>query len=258
MAESDKKGGAMNRKREQGWLRTLASCEQPAIRLVCFPHSGASAVAFREWTGKLRPGVEQIAVQYPGRGDRFGEELVDDVVELAGHVVRELVQLPKSDYVLFGHSLGALVAYETAVLLRDMDREPARLCVSACLPPGHMENRHIHQAPDDEFWDSLCALGGIDPAIAENEELREMLTPALRSDLRAHATYEPGPETKPLSCPVYCYHGLGDPLVDEEQVVGWADVTTGAFRVGVRPGGHFHLSTDAEGLVAEILDDPRN
>ncbi|MFJ6666537.1 thioesterase II family protein [Streptomyces sp. NPDC091383] len=244
----------MRRQREEGWLRRLVPCERPAVRLVCFPHSGGSAIAFEQWADALAPGVELLAVQYPGRGDRFGEELVCDVAELAGHVVRELVGLPMSEHVLFGHSLGALLAYESAVLLRDMGREPEQLCVSACLPPGHLEIRHLHQAPDDEFWDSLCALGGIDPAIAENEELREMLAPALRSDLRAHATYEPASDTKRLSCPVRCYHGIGDPIVEEEQLSGWAKVTTGAFALGVRPGGHFHLSTDPAVLVAEILD----
>lgn len=243
----------MSRMREQGWIRTLAAAEAPSVRLVCFPHSGGSAYAFRDWATVLPPGVELVAVQYPGRGDRFGEELVDDVTELAGHAVGELLQLPCSEHVLFGHSLGALVAYETAVLLRDIGREPARLCASACLPPGHMENRDVHLAPDDEFWEILCALGGIDAGIAENAELREMLIPALRSDLRAHATYQPGTGTKPLSCPVSCYHGVGDPLVDETRLAEWAGVTSGDFTLRVRPGGHFHVATDVVGLVSDIL-----
>lgn len=239
--------------RERGWIRTLAVTRDPAVRLVCFPHSGSSATAFRHWATALPPGVELVAVQYPGRGDRFGEELLDDVAELAGHAVGELLQLPWRDQVLFGHSLGAVVAYETAVLLRDMGRQPTRLCVSACLPPGHLQNRDVHLASDDDFWDSLCALGGIVPGIAEDAELREMLMPVLRSDIRAHATYQPGSGIKPLSCPVNCYHGIGDPLVDDTQVAEWANVTSDEFRLRVRPGGHFHLATDVARLVSDIL-----
>lgn len=248
----------MSRIREQGWIRTLTAVRAPAVRLVCFPHSGGSAFAFRDWAAALPPGVELLAVQYPGRGDRFGEDLVDDVAELAGHVVGELVQRPWMDQVLFGHSLGAMVAYETAVLLRDVGREPVRLCPSACMPPGHMNNRDIHQAPDDEFWDSLVALGGIDSRIAQDAELREMLTPALRSDLRAHATYRPGARTEPLSCPISCYHGDGDPLVDQTRLPRWADVTSGAFRLRTRPGGHFHVTADVAALVSDVLAPERD
>ncbi|WP_171116184.1 MULTISPECIES: alpha/beta fold hydrolase [Streptomyces] len=243
----------MSRMRQQGWIRTLAKVETPAVRMVCFPHSGGSTTAFAEWAPAMPPGVELVAVQYPGRGDRFGEPLVADVAEMAGRVVLELLRLPTCDQVLFGHSLGALVAYETALLLRDMGAEPRRLCASACLPPGHMRNRDIHLAPDDEFWTALYALGGIDPGIAENEELRELLAPTLRSDLRAHATYRPRSETKPLACPVSCYHGDGDPLVDEKQLTEWADSTSGEFTLRVRPGGHFHVATDVAGLVADVL-----
>lgn len=244
----------MSRMREQGWMRSLAVVEAPAVRLVCFPHSGGSATAFSHWANAMPPGVELVAVQYPGRGDRFVEELVDDVAEMAGHVLAELLRLPRSNNVLFGHSLGAVVAYETARLLRDMGEEPSKLCASACLPPGHMMNGDVHSAPDDEFWATLCALGGIDPGIAGNEELRELLLPTLRSDLRAHATYQPCSGTKPLSCPLSCYHGVGDPLVDETQLKGWAAVTTGEFTLKVRAGGHFHVTTDVAGLLSDVLD----
>nr|AGS49544.1 thioesterase [uncultured bacterium esnapd8] len=201
----------------------------------------------------MPPGVELVAVQYPGRGDRFAERLVDDVAEMAGHVVAELLQLTRSDQVLFGHSLGAMVAYETAMLLRDMGEEPARLCASACLPPGQMKDRNVHMKPDDEFWATVCALGGIDPGIAADASLRELFIPTLRSDLRAHANYRPGSRTRPLSCPVRCYHGVGDPLVDESRLPEWAEVTTGEFTLTVRPGGHFHVATDVAGLVSDVV-----
>jgi pyochelin biosynthetic protein PchC len=181
------------------------------------------------------------------------ESLVDDVAAMAGHVAGELLRLPVRDQVLFGHSLGAVVAYETALVLRDMGEEPGRLCASACMPPGHMENRQVHRVPDDEFWATLCELGGIEPGIAENAELRELLLPTIRSDLRAHATYQPRPGTKPLSWPVSCYHGAGDPLVDETRLREWAGVTSGEFTLKVRPGGHFHVGTDVAELVSDIL-----
>lgn len=243
----------MGRTRERGWVRSLTAVADPPVRVVCFPHSGGSARSFGDWAEVMPPEVELVAVQYPGRGDRFVEPPVADVPAMARGVAMELLRLPRSDTVLFGHSLGAVVAYETALLLRDMGEEPGRLCVSACLPPGRLANRGLHLAPDDEFWAALCRLGGIEPAVAEDAELRELLAPVLRSDLRAHATYRPRPGTRPLSCPVSCYHGAGDPLLDQARLVGWAGVTAGAFTSTVRPGGHFHLSTEVAELVQDVL-----
>ncbi len=146
----------------------------------CASRTRGIGVAFGEWSAAVPPGVSLMAVQYPGRGDRFGEQPVDDVAAMAGCVAAELLRLPPGDHVLFGHSLGALVAYETALLLRDAGEEPRALCVSAALPPGSMTNRGVHLAPDDEFWSTLCALGGIEPAVAENAEL-DLLLPVIRS-----------------------------------------------------------------------------
>ncbi|MBC2906531.1 thioesterase II family protein [Streptomyces cupreus] len=247
----------MSRIRERGWVRSMTAGDPLGVRVVCFPHSGGSGIAFGEWAAAVPPGVSLMAVQYPGRGDRFGEPPVDDVAAMAGCVAAELLRMPPGDHVLFGHSLGALVAYETALLLRDAGEEPLALCVSAALPPGRMNNSSIHLAPDDEFWTTLCALGGIEPAIAENAELRDLLLPVIRSDLRAHATYRPRPGTRPLSCPVSCYHGEGDPLVEQAQLAGWASVTSGGFRGTVRPGGHFHVTTDVAELVADVLSQGR-
>lgn len=247
----------MSRIRERGWVRSMTTGEPRGTGVVCFPHSGGSGVAFDGWSDAVPPGVSLMAVQYPGRGDRFAEPPVDDVAAMAACVAAELLRLPPGDRVLFGHSLGALVAYETALLLRDAGEEPRALCVSAALPPGRMNNASIHLAPDDEFWTTLCALGGIEPAIAENAELRELLLPVIRSDLRAHATYRPRPGTCSLSCPVRCYHGEGDPLVEQAHLAEWAGVSTGGYTETVRPGGHFHVAADIAELVADVLSQGR-
>jgi pyochelin biosynthesis protein PchC len=248
----------MSRVRERTWVRSITHGDRPDLDLVCFPHSGGSAIAFADWAAALPAQVALTGIQYPGRGDRFIEPPLDDVVEMAARTTEELLRSGSGDRVLFGHSLGALVAYETALLLQDAGEEPLALCVSAALPPGRMSDRSIHLAPDDEFWATLCDLGGIEPAIADNAELRDLLLPTIRSDLRAHATYRPRPTARPLSCPVRCYHGIGDPLVDENHVAEWAGVTTGPFTSIARPGGHFHLTSAVEELVADVLNQVRS
>ncbi|GAA2700006.1 thioesterase II family protein [Nonomuraea recticatena] len=239
---------------EQRWLRSLTAVERPGLSVVCFPHSGGSAGFFAEWAPALPPAVRLLAVQYPGRGDRFREPPVGDVRTMAAGAAAELLETAwETPCVLFGHSLGALVAYETALALREAGVEPLRLCVSSSPPPELAAGGRTHLGADEEFWTTLCELGGIDADIAGNTELRSVLLPMLRSDVRASETYRPRPGTAPLSCAVRCYHGDGDPLVEEATQPEWARVTTGDFALRVRPGGHFHLRQDLAGLVADTV-----
>jgi pyochelin biosynthesis protein PchC len=243
----------MVRTQEQGWLRLLPISQHPDLRVVCFPHSGGSAGTFGEWGEALPPGVQLVAIQYPGRADRFSEPPMDSAADMGAHAALGLLQLRPAPSVLFGHSLGALVAYEATLVLRDAGAQPRRLCVSGSPAPRFAGGGRTHLAPDEEFWASLCRLGGIDADIAGNIELRELLLPTLRSDVRASETYQPWLEATPLSCDVRCYQGAGDPLVDEAQLGAWAQVSSGPFTLRMRPGGHFHVRLDVAGLVADIV-----
>lgn len=238
----------------KSWLRPLNDVPAPAARLVCFPHSGGSARSFAPWAATDWPGVQLLAVQYPGRGDRFGEEPATDVRELSYPVANELLGLDPVLCALFGHSLGALVAYETAVMLRDAGAAPQSLMVSGSSPPRYAGGGSTHLADDDELWSIMCGLGGVEPELAADGELAELLVPILRGDITAHETYRPRAHVEPLSCPVRCYHGVDDPLVDEARLPEWARVSTGPFALRRRQGAHFHLFTEADDLVRDVRD----
>lgn len=154
---------------------------------------------------------------------------------------------------LFGHSLGALVAYETAIFLRDLGFAPSCLLVSGSLPPRQAGSRRLGLSSDGELWSAVCELGGIAPEIAAEDELVELLLPILRADISAHENYQPRADADPLSCPVRCYHGVDDPLVDVDRLAGWAEISTGEFTLHARKGGHFHPFTDPDSLVEDIL-----
>ncbi|MCS0639058.1 alpha/beta fold hydrolase [Streptomyces sp. LP05-1] len=241
------------------WLRALTgTAGEPAGRLVCFPHSGGSASGFRPWVAHLPDGVRLLAVQYPGRADRVAEEPVTDVAAIGAAVAAELLAVapePELPYTLFGHSLGALAAYETALALRDAGRPVRRLDVSGCAAPGQVAGGLTHRAPDDALWSAVAGLGGLDREVIEDAELRELLLPALRADITAHETYRPRPGTAPLDCPVRCFHGADDPLVDGAAMAGWAAVTTGGCAVTARPGGHFYRDGTAD-LTGWVADGP--
>jgi pyochelin biosynthetic protein PchC len=250
-------GTVMVQGRNPGWIRPLNQVAAPAARLVCLPHSGGSAASYRAWSSATPPDVELLGVQYPGRGDRHIEAPVATIAEMGAHVAAELLSLgpyAPGGYVLFGHSLGALVAYETALVMGEHGRAPAALFVSGSAAPGAARSERLTDpSGDEELWSSVCALGGIDPAIAGNRQLRERLLPALRADVRAGGAYPPAPRRRPLSCPVRCYYSPGDPLTSDADPAAWSAYTTGAFSTRERPGGHFHLWTDTDTLVRDIL-----
>lgn len=242
----------MPRTRRDHCLRTLAQASAPIARVVCLPHSGGTTAGYEAWAAGLPPGVELLAGQYPGHGDRFDEPLSTDVRALSSELSSELLRLKPLPTVLFGHSLGALVAYETALTLRTLDRAPCGLLASSCPAPGAHGRVRAGLLSDDELWSLISSLGGIDPVVAREPALVEALLPVLRTDITAHEDYRPEPGAVSLSCPVRCYHGTLDPLVDTTLLTGWASVTTGPFSLLEREGDHFHPFQSAEHLLADI------
>jgi pyochelin biosynthetic protein PchC len=243
--------------RDPGWIRALSRVADPATRLVCLPHSGGSVDTYRSWSAAMPSDTELLAVQYPGRSDQLPGARPGGIAEMGTHLAAELLRRGADDrtgHALFGHGLGALVAYETALAMHDRGTPPIALLLSGSAAPGDPHDDLPDRSTGDrELWAAMCALGGIDPAIAENAGLRELLLPALRSDMHAARTYRPSPGARLLPCPVRCYYSSGDPLTQGADMTAWAARTTGPFSMKERLGGHFHLWTDTAGLVRDIL-----
>ncbi|MFD3374496.1 MULTISPECIES: thioesterase II family protein [unclassified Streptomyces] len=244
----------MNRVRAQGrnWVRVISGEERPTARLVCFPYSGGTAAAYRDWPSALPTGVELLAVQYPGQADRIRESPAGSIAEIASCVAAELSRRDPVHCVLYGHSLGALAAYETAGLLQAAGLPAHGLVVSGSLAPGQALGGRIHLAGDAELWSTLRDFGGIDPSIADDLELRDLLLPTLRAYIALTETYRPPTRPEPLRCPVHCHYNTEDPLVDAARVEPWAAVTTGRTSVRSRPGGHFGVLQEPAELIADI------
>jgi surfactin synthase thioesterase subunit len=239
---------------DHGWLRALTSPISPVVRLVCFPHSGGSATTYRTWSAALPAGVQLLAVQYPGHTDRTGEAAIGSITEMGTAVAAALTQLEPTRCALFGHSLGALVAYETAKSLQDNGLSVHLLFVSGSQPPWRVGGGRMHHATDDELWSALRELGGIAPEVADDAELRDLLLPGLRSDIALNETYQPARPAHPLRCQVRCYYNTDDPLVDGAQLAEWATVGQGRFSMRVWPGGHLQFLSDSTELITDIIE----
>jgi medium-chain acyl-[acyl-carrier-protein] hydrolase len=223
------------------WLHGRRPNPRAALRLFCFPHSGAGASTYRGWPEALPATVEACPVQLPGRETRMSEPAfrrVSDLVPALADGLRPWLDRP---FAFFGHSLGAIVAFELARHLRSLGRPgPARLVVSAHRGPRFPGDTRIHGLPDDEFEQQLREMGGTPDEVLRNGELKQLLFPILRADFEMSETYQYAPG-EPLDCPVSAYGGLQDRHVGRDTLQPWRDETRGVFQLRMFPGGHFFV-----------------
>jgi surfactin synthase thioesterase subunit len=222
-------------------------------RLICFPHAGAGAGAYGEWARLLPAEVELAAVQLPGRQNRIAEDPVTEVGPLVKVLTQALRPFLDGDFAFFGHSGGAALAYEVAKALREKSGpRPSRLFLSAQPAPGTVGRVPVmHTLSDEELGAEVVRLGGIEPEIAEDEEVMEGLLPTLRADFTLWERHrvEPG---EPLDTPITVLSGDADPRAPKDTLYGWAAHTTGAFHTRFYPGGHFYFLHDPTELVAHL------
>ncbi|MFD8151453.1 thioesterase II family protein [Streptomyces sp. NPDC059720] len=227
-------------------------------RLVCFPHAGGSATAYRTLAQALPADLDVVCVQYPGRQDRHREAPFTDLTLLAGAVADELAPMLAADpgrpYALFGHSMGSLVAFETARLLaRGPLPGPQRLFLSGRGAPDAHSTARFLRYDDEDMLAEVRRLGGTTPSMLDDPDIVEMVLPALRADYRALGTYAwRGGE--PLAAAVTVLVGDSDPMVTVQEAGTWRAHSRGDVVVKVFPGGHFYLFDHLDGIAAAVTE----
>jgi surfactin synthase thioesterase subunit len=223
------------------WIRSFHEASASVRRLLCFPYAGGSAGYFFPLSASLSPAVQVLGVQYPGRQDRSTEPAIEDLEVIADEVAKLVGAQWHPQLVLFGHSMGALIAFETAKRLElNYGISTARLIVSGMQAPSR-RRRARHWDSEDALLDELRLLGGTDLRFFENKELMELVLPLLRSDYRAAQSYR-GDVRTVLSCPITAFTGDADPRVSQDDVCSWADHTSSDFSMRIFSGGHFYLN----------------
>lgn len=232
-------------------FRGTAGSDVESAPVLCFPHAGGTAGSYYRLARLLAPSVEVVAVQYPGRQDRRYEPVRDDLHRLADELADLVGAFADGRSVFFGHSMGAVVAYETA---RRLNAGPAALVVSGRKAPEYPTSERKSLLDDAGLLDEVRRLGAVDPRLLRRPEMLRAVLPSLRGDYRAIETYayRRGP---PLGCPIVALAGSADPLARVTEVRGWQAHTVAAFSMHVFPGGHFfiddHLSDIAELVAAQ-------
>jgi surfactin synthase thioesterase subunit len=234
------------------WFRCPETRPWASMRLFCLPHAGGSAVFYRPWAKEVGPAVEVHAVQYPGRADRMAEALVTDAHQLARLVAGAMAPLMDRPAALFGHSMGAVLAYEVARLLQERGSAPVHVFASGTRPPHDRGDDRVSARDDDGVVAEMIELGGTDAEALRDPELRELVLPYVRNDFALIEDYRHKDGTR-LSVPLTAIVGDADPHVTPEQARGWEQVTDGRFALKVLPGGHFYLTEQQPAVIAEIL-----
>ncbi|NUP34380.1 MAG: thioesterase, partial [Streptomycetaceae bacterium] len=228
------------------WIHSFPGAPDAVADLVCLPHAGGSASFFHPLARLVAPRVRVLGVQYPGRQERRREPVRTDVREIAAEVLDALGPSGDRPTVYFGHSMGAVVAYEMALV-----RRPAALVVSGRRAPSRYRDEAVHRRDDAGVVAELRRLSGTHSALLADPEVLALILPALRGDYQAIETYRHA-AAEPLECPVTVLTGDADPMVSADEAADWQRHAQRPIDLRVYAGGHFFL-VDHAAAIAETL-----
>lgn len=233
------------------WIRRFHPSPDALVSLVCLPHAGGSASYYVPVSRGLHAVADVLAIQYPGRQDRRTTSCLETIEALADGVFEALHSWTDRPLALFGHSMGASVAYELALRLDKADTPPTALFASGRRAPSRHRDEKIHLLPDDGLLADVRSLSGTDATILQDNEILRIALPAIRADYKAAETYR-GQEDTSLSCPIHVHIGDADPKVSPDEARAWENHTTGPFTFTAYPGGHFYLNTHTSEIIESI------
>jgi len=240
--------------RTLGWIRQFHQPESPdSLPLLVFPHAGSGASAYRDFSKVLSTNFQVIVFQYPGRQDRAAEASLDSLAEIAAGAFGEFSTSEHNrgvPIVTFGHSMGALVAFEFVRLAEARGIAVRHLNVSAAVAPSNAADKPPHPQDDEEILNHLAALEGTDSDVIANRDLMRLTLPVIKADYNAFDAYSCADDIK-LATPIHVMGGDQDPFITLGDLYGWGKHTD-TLKVTMFDGGHFYLKSHID-AVAELL-----
>ncbi len=227
--------------------------------IVVFPHGGGSPRFYAGWRRELPAGVDLYGVTYPGRDALLDEPAPDTLADLAAECATELkpVVQSSSSVVMFGHSMGAYVAFEASRSL-EQSRIPLTALVASGAEAPHLElqrgaEQAWHRASDEDLVRHTSELDPRGGEVLAVPEMRRVFLPAIRDDYRLVENYRAEPNPR-LSCPIHIIYGESDPEVRAPGAAAWAEYTRADSHVRAFPGDHFYLAAHPARVVAYLSD----
>jgi amino acid adenylation domain-containing protein len=236
------------------WLIRYKHNSGASVRLFCFHCAGGSASEFRDWPADLSGKFELLAVQLPGREGRIKEAFGARMDDLSGGVAEAMMPLLDKPYVVFGHSLGALVGFEVIRELRRRGLKQPLLFIPAGRRGPHVKSKQppIASLPREAFIEELQKEHGDHMGyVLQSAELRETFIPQIHADFSLSEAYHFHPEP-PLACPIVAFAGVDEDDLEADELNAWSVHTSGSFRSRRFPGDHFFIR-ESRGLVVEAI-----
>ena len=223
------------------------------VPLFLLPPAGGSAALFASWPRVADGSVLPCPIELPGRGRRLGGRPADDLLALVAEIDAACAPRDGRPWAVFGHSMGALVAFAWAARAHQSGRGPVMVYLSGAAPPWSVSVAEPLAALDErELWAHMVGLGGVPPALRTTTAAR-LLAPVMRADVLAAAGYRVnGPRS--VGCPVLVVAGEDDPVFPVELADAWQAVSVGDFRSRLMPGGHFYRN-GLDDLISLVLGD---
>lgn len=240
---------------ERRWLKRLGRSDLAKVRLLCFHYAGGNASMYRDWPRLLPQSIEPIAVQLPGRSDRFREAPCERMTHLVDKLVEVIKPILDQPFAFYGASMGARVAWALTHALRDRAMPaPVRLYVAGSVAPSVEEGVRGWDEPDSGLVGYMRDLGGTPPEILADPDLLSGLLPLLRADLTVLGTHAFRPAV-PLDVPIRAFAGLEDLEASAEQMRPWSEETCARFDLDVVAGGHFFSPVGQRQVIEVISND---
>jgi surfactin synthase thioesterase subunit len=240
--------------RRLGWIRQFHQpCSPECLPLLIFPHAGSGASAYREFSKALSTKFTVLVFQYPGRQDRAAEALLGSIAELAEGGFAEFSASEHNrglPLVTFGHSMGALVAFEFVRMAEAQGIDVRQLNASAAVAPCHAAAKPPHPSDDEDILRHMAALEGTDTNVFANRDVMKLALPVIKADYRAFDAYCCADNVK-VAAPIHAIGGDQDPIVKLRDLYGWGNHTD-SVRVTMFDGGHFYLNGHVD-AVAELV-----
>ncbi|NEO76845.1 MAG: alpha/beta fold hydrolase [Moorea sp. SIO4G3] len=235
------------------WIAYHQPKPNARLRLFCFHPWGSSASMFQGWSDQLLTDIEVLPIQLPGRQRRLQEKPFTEfvpLIQVLGEIISPYLDRP---FAFFGHSMGALIAFELAhVLEQEYNLKPLHLFLSAALPPSDTSlSKEFESFSQEQRLNYLMNISEIPKDIYDDPSLLQELMNVFKADLKLLQSYT-YVEKPPLSCPISSFGGINDSLTSEKQLSEWSKYTSSTFEVQMFPGKHMFLK-DSQKLLLDTI-----
>ncbi|NLT10218.1 MAG: thioesterase [Ruminococcus sp.] len=211
------------------------------VKMYCLPYAGGSAVAYSDWADRYKSLVEVVPLEYNGHGTLFCEPFYKDAFEAAEDMCERICKDAPDKYIIYGHSMGSLIALLTAVKLAGRNNvQPAAVIVGGTRPP-HLsyKDERISDLPKDKFIEKLVEFGQTDPELLEDPEFTDIIYDIMSNDTRICENFEADWDSLKINAPILAITGSQDDEAPLEDMKEWQRYTNGLFQIKVFEAGHF-------------------